>query len=563
VGERVAIRRTHAPATPGPRAPFLAALLLALLAGRAAADRVVLGNGGIEEGEVALDEKAGVLRLGDGEKSIPLERVHLAETDDGDLIWTPGLPERLRAYEMIANRHLADEYMDRAREARRASDWELAWTAANLAERAGAASGRAARLKRRLTRRTSGAGRPDPELRQEVAQLGRYHGELLAQRAERAFANPDDEAGIRILQQALARVPDSPRARKLLADAAPGDFPIEGGPRVWLDWHLEIESQDARVLREPPPPLRRARKKWRKDLHGVRAGPILLVTPVRDARVVGRCLATGRLACRVLDELFRTEKPRRTVYRPLTVFLYESRKEYQTTSGTGRPIRDPAFLEWTAGHYSLVDGISRFFWLPDPAAERRIIGTCVHELTHHWFSERNPRTTRKGAPGLPGAWIVEGFATLMEEGIYDVGTGEWSLFNPRARSLDVLQSADPRMLVDWGRFFSMTKGHLAMLPPDNELKVVLRWRLRPTIVSTRRMFYEQAAAVCQFLYHGEGGRHRDRLIEFACNYYEIRRNQLTPQQAFGMSGAELGKKTVAFAKAVANGWTPDPARDDE
>jgi hypothetical protein len=181
----------------------------------------------------------------------------------------------------------------------------------------------------------------------------------------------------------------------------------------------------------------------------------------------------------------------------------------------------------------------------------------VHELTHQWLAERNPRVAATGrASHQAGYWIVEGFATFMEEGIYDAFAGKWDLFNPRSRSLDVLQAVDPRQLIPWDKYYEINQGEFAMLPPNNRMDVSLRWSLRPTIVSWRRMFYEQAGATCQFLYHGEGGKYREKLRDFICAYYGGKAD-LSIEAAFGMSGAELGGKTVAFARAVAAGWRPE------
>jgi len=104
---------------------------------------------------------------------------------------------------------------------------------------------------------------------------------------------------------------------------------------------------------------------------------------------------------------------------------------------------------------------------------------------------------------------VEGFATFMEEGIYDVESGEWDLFN-----------------------------------------------LEPVGITPRRLFYEQAGATCQFLYHGENGKYHQPFLDNVCNYYSARVPELDPQKAFGLESEELGRRTVQFARAVAAGWRP-------
>ena len=75
-------------------------------------------------------------------------------------------------------------------------------------------------------------------------------------------------------------------------------------------------------------------------------------------------------------------------------------------------------------------------------------------LTHHGLNEYNPRATGRHGPGLPGFWIVEGFATFMEEGIYDVESGEWDLFNPRSHCMDVMQAAKPRQRIPWKALYA-------------------------------------------------------------------------------------------------------------
>ena len=158
---------------------------------------------------------------------------------------------------------------------------------------------------------------------------------------------------------------------------------------------------------------------------------------------------------------------------------------------------------------------------------------------------------------MPAFWIVEGFATFMEEGIYDVESGEWDLFNPRSRSLDVMQAIKPKYLIPWDSLYGASQVGFHSLPGGPvSPPVALRWNLEPTILTGLRLFYEQAGATCQFLYHGDNGKHRSRLIDYVCNYYSGRVPELDTKKAFGCEPKELGRRTVEFARAVANGWRP-------
>jgi hypothetical protein len=157
---------------------------------------------------------------------------------------------------------------------------------------------------------------------------------------------------------------------------------------------------------------------------------------------------------------------------------------------------------------------------------------------------------------LPGFWIVEGFATFMEEGIYDVESGEWDLFNPRSHCLDVLQALDPKQLIPWNALYALQQIGFRSLPNAQPQVVVLRWNLQPIGITPTRLFYEQAGATCQFLYHGENGKYRSRLLDYVCSYYSGRVPELKPKRAFGLDSEELGRRTVEFARAVAAGWRP-------
>lgn len=528
------------------------ATFLLLFAATAAADRAVGRDGRIWTGNAAVTGEVVAV----GRKKIPLAQLYLVEKDDGTLIYAPDFATRLRGYEYIANEHVRDAYVKLVRECIQVGDFALARELLELAERAGLSSREATKLKLRIevAEKKKRNGVTSKRLREEAAVHSAFFGELLAERAAKALDGGRD--GPRLLREALRRAPESKRAAALLEKIARKDFPI-GTARTWLDWHLDVEATGARIGTGEEKAVVKARAQWRRDLHGVHAQPILLVTPVRDAHMVGRCLAHGRLACSALAELFATKTPVRKRPPALTVFLFESKKEYVTTSGTGRKVENPALLEWTAGHYSPAEGVSRFYWHTDPDAERRIVGTCVHELTHHWLNEYNPRATGRHGAGMPAFWIVEGFATFMEEGIYDVDSGEWDLFNPRSRSLDVMQAIKTKYMIPWDVLYGMSQVGFHQLPGEPvSPPVPLRWNLQPTILTGLRLFYEQAGATCQFLYHGDNGKYRSKLVDFVCNYYSGRVPELEPKKAFGLEAAELGRRTVEFARAVANGWQP-------
>lgn len=514
-------------------------LVLLLAVSAASADRVVERDGNILKGTAEVGQ--GVVRLGG--KAIPLESVFLVERDDGALLHAPDFDARMRGYEYLAMAYLRDEYTKLVRDCCQVSDFVLARRMLEEAEGAGLASREAVDLKLRIEkdeRKRAGPGAVKSErLLKRAQEVETYFPGLLAARAAREYEEGKD--GARLLREALRR---GAPTQELLERVAPKDFPV-GDARVWLDWHIDLEQVGARVAAVDTPALRQAQKVWRHDLNGLAADEILLLTPAKDSYLIGRCLAHGRLACRVLNELFAGGSPAPPREEPMLVFLFGSRDEYMTTSGTGHTGESRAFLEWTAGHYSPSERVSRFFWTSDPDAERHIVGTCVHELTHHWLHRRNPAGAGYDAPGF---WIVEGFATFMEEGVYDADTGAYSLYNPRSRSLDVIRATPPEQLIPWSRFYKLSQADFATLPRDDRTLVTLRWMLHQQVLTTTRLFYEQAAATCQYLFHADEGRYREKLLAYVNAYYTGKTADLDIRRALGVEPTELGARIQAFAR---------------
>lgn len=62
------------------------------------------------------------------------------------------------------------------------------------------------------------------------------------------------------------------------------------------------------------------------------------------------------------------------------------------------------------------------------------------------------------------------------------------------------------------------------------------------------VFATQATATCLFLMYAQGGRYRDRLIEFVGRYF--RGEDVSPETCFGMSADELGRRALAFAATL-------------
>lgn len=530
------------------------ALSLALLVAAAAADTAVLADGTILRGPMQVEGDAVVANR----RKFSLDAVLLVEDDRGVARYCRSMGERMRAYELLAReRQLADytRLLDDAMHLRTA---ELAWMLLRKAEATGF-EGREALVRHRDVSNLmdsggveeSGAvGAQAERIRAEMRRVDAFLEALLAQRA--AAALPAGREGLLLLHEALAACPRAAPLLDLLSKTAPDDFPL--GKEAWLEWTLGLGAAGALFAEDSNPSLAHWRGTWRKDLQGVRSGPLLLLTPVRDLHLVGRCVSLARLVFGEMEKMFpqgaeRVEAP------PLVVLLYESAEEYRLRAAGGDP-EAAAFLEWTNGHYSPGERLSRFFWRKDRDAERRTIRVCAHELTHHWLAQR-AFAGRATSAATPGFWVAEGFATFMEEGIYDPEKSTCTLFSPRARSLDCVAAlAQARGLLAWETVLSVNQAACSRLSPKYDRPIGTRWTMGTLLLSQLRTFYEQAGATCQFLYHAEGGRHRQALLRCIEAWYGGRAADLDVERAFGMKPAELGAKVVEFARAVQGGWRP-------
>jgi hypothetical protein len=72
-------------------------------------------------------------------------------------------------------------------------------------------------------------------------------------------------------------------------------------------------------------------------------------------------------------------------------------------------------------------------------------------------------------------------------------------------------------------------------------------------MSRANVYYAQAAAACAFLFHGDDGAHRAKLLDYVARYYTAQPKDfagLAVAEHFGIEPDELGAKIVAFATQV-------------
>ena len=120
----------------------------------------------------------------------------------------------------------------------------------------------------------------------------------------------------------------------------------------------------------------------------------------------------------------------------------------------------------------------------------------------------------------------------------------------------MLQTGDRVVEIGWSRFWSLSGRDAIRLADKANIPAVLRWSLNDWNFSEYGVYLGQAGAAVRYLLHAEGGKHRPALLKAIAAHYTGDRKGVAPETAFGLKPAELGRKTLDFAKAVAKGWRP-------
>ncbi len=546
---------------------------LLLVPALAAADTVVLRDRTILEGPVAKGDAS----LTVAGRAVPLDEVLLWEDDKGLALHAPSFEAQLDACRAIAVRDrlalcrklfpeaVAAGAVDAAREmlvlaamsglpAKEAADWDKRLLSAERKEGApGAAPDAGIVLSDLLCKRAKA------EL--DAGEGHEYRGWQLLRAALRM--NEKNEAALAILEGIAPEYPP-------FGSTAEGRPDPAKGRRIWLDWQVDVLRGEVRPLGRRAPDMQRARTVWRKDLNGVETreegAEIVFLTPIDDrTEILGKCVRYAKITSRALAKIFATDNPRRDDNEPLVIYFFESRDEYVQSLG-GNPM-----ARMSLGVYSRSDNVSRFFWPETPDATREVRRVFVHELTHHWIERRNPRwhasdfSTAENRGIVPGYWVVEGFATFIEEGSYDIDTYKWSHFAPHANSLSVVAaiSRDKGKLIDWERLFglSQAKAQGEWVTKTGVVATAKKpWGITPQPFGEARLFYEQSAAACHYLYWAENGKYRQQLIDFMTAHYTAKREGTDIKTAFGLTPKDLGARIEEFARKVVDGaWRPSKA----
>jgi len=569
--------------------------------------RVVFADGAIDTGDFQLAERRGeptLVKLRRTGSDRDLTRQVLRSLDDtllvldadDSVVYAAGPTALLRGAEALIAQRLGADYAALAVESLPARDYALLERIVTRARELGVEEQELARAVRQLERHAEeGASRREPDKARAVeARLVQLESAREDRLVGMAAALPPDEHDLcyELLLAGLLEAPGHSAGHDQLAQlpallriallreveqARPGTTAVAEAvrallpagltppePFATLEWLAFLEALERApvTLLDPRPdsadlgPAERklgsAALHWRSDLKGFESDNLFVITPISRPGAIARCLALGELVCEALDEIFAGGENRRDLRYPLTILLFESKEEYLEQSAQKGGHLD---LGWTAGHYDELDNVSRLFLPAGDEDFDNVTRTLVHELTHQWVRNRCPLFTNEEAvrarqrPAPRGYWIVEGFASLIEDFQFDTAAWSWSPENANSRRRDVATSAAAEQLVPWDALFTVDAVAFFGLGREHALEIPLKTRLgRLQKASALSLFYAQAQSACYYLFSGENGRHRPALLAYLAAYYRGADSDLGVDTEFGATAEELGTRALEFGR---------------
>ncbi len=378
-----------------------------------------------------------------------------------------------------------------------------------------------------------------------------------------AAASPETKA--RMARAVLREHQNHAAATSLVRQLVPPSLDISGEfvALEWLDLVQVLHKLKVKKVEQPPKgkfvlpydqrQLVQYQRKWRKDLVAFRSKNMLVLSPCNNPKGMAQCLSLGELVCSTLGEIFAAGDKKRAKDLPMRLVLYETKEEYRKHSLKGKW---KSHLKWSAGHYNGDE--SRMYLPKGEGAFEQVMEVFAHELAHHWIDSRCPMFTsdeRTKAYGkqVPAEWIVEGFASMVEGFEFDLVNRTYRPSHPRMRRLDIVANAGRSRLESWRDVLTSTyeQKHRRFSATKNRVRVQTRWDLGVSpMPSSMSLFYAQSTAVCHYLFMGEGGNYRKRLLDYLTAHYTGQIDKLDIEKAFGMSELKLGRRAVEHARLV-------------
>lgn len=527
----------------------------------AAEGRVVLRTGEIRSGPLSVVRDEITIGAGAAAVKLRADRVAAAFANDGRVLFARDVDSLAEAFEQIAAARASAGMGALLQSAARLADPEFLQQFLQVGIERDASQADIDRVDARLKDllRPGKLTKADPvaaaDLRKKADALRAEERGAVIELFRAALPSLAGELRIDAVRWILRAAPGDKDAVAALRALLPADVQPAPGSNVaaeWADLAAAALRTPIRVLKPKPPSapdltradraLGMATLAWRKDLIAIQSDRILVIAPADRPGPIARCIELGETVCSTLDTLFASGTARRDTREPLTILVYGTKDEF-TAQCIKAGEMPPHGLENTAGFYSPQYELARLYIPGGDAEFSHLIPTFAHELTHQWIAQRCPLfrdDEQRSTITTPGYWVVEGFATFVEELELSVHTRTFDA--PRAtESTSIVALAPREALHPWGRLLAMPQGEFAKLNPKGGAKVKFPDRLAwHRTIDPVRMFYHQAAAASAALWNMDNGQWREKFIAYVGRHY--RGERATIEEAFGVAPEELGRR---------------------
>jgi hypothetical protein len=531
----------------------------------ASAGLALLRDGTTARGTFAIDGTDLVDSAGKKPLRRPLADVWFACREDGRVVVVSGARSLESGLAALTEELARDEFKQYADAAQRSNDPQVVRVAL---EHGGALGEDTAELEETLAALLAKSKSISSKQKERALAFSAARETRVAALREAAARSLTPEAGtntlhVAALHELLEHAPTNAFARESIVALLPAGLTLaaEADLADWLDFAVAVAAHPVSIVPlrpESAPDLTPTEKRigylarGRSGVVGFESEHLLVVSSVDRPGAVARCVALGEHVCELLESWFAVEGETRTAPRKLEIVLHATRDEYLKESGAWSAGAEHT-LAWTAGHYDLSNGVSRLY-LPDgEEGWHEAARTLLHELTHHWLHRSCPRI-EPGVmipAGARGFWIVEGFAMLVEDHVVDVARGVVAPIDASSPRLDVVANSAGAAVIPWDQLVALPQAALVGLGAIPPQPIPLTWHLG-VVAPTNGigLFYAQSAALASYLFHGDGGRQRTKLLDYLVAYYSGTRMDLDFAEHFGTTAAELASHVVAHAQSA-------------
>ena len=406
------------------------------------------------------------------------------------------------------------------------------------------------------------SGKPDPALAQKVAEaqarLGARTVESLWDCAKSLPPQASPGILIDLLRAVLAVDPAHAeaiaRVRSILPPSVAGMSGFSAAD--WLDFAEAVQTCPVTILPPPRPDasdLTQVQRtygsllySWRRDLVAFQSEHLVLISPIARPGALARCLSMGELVSSSLEKLFAGAGSHRKSPEPLVVTLCDSLEVFKSLAKDRRP---GDAEDWTWGSYLPGEERSIVFLPDDEEGFRTAAPVFAYLLAQQWLEQRCPAfslaQSRAAPHDRPGFWIESGFPKLVGEMRWDLRRRTWTR-DPGSETPGFVAHVPAGAALSWPRVLATSAIGFWKLDQEPKVDMVVPDRLGwHQGVSEMTLFDFQASALAQFLFFGEDGKFRQKLLDFVGAYN--RGEPVVLDTFFGLDAEALGQRASRFA----------------